>query len=65
MTQTELNHAVSQATGDDLSDVSRLGFSLVDLGDANFDDECDCQDPQVIDWDAPFAGTTHSFHETL
>jgi hypothetical protein len=65
MTQSELNHAVSQATGDDVRDISRLGFSLVDQNDRNFDTECDCQDPQVIDWDAPFEGTTQSFLESF
>jgi hypothetical protein len=65
MTQSELNYAVSQATGDDVQDISRLGFSLVDQHDTNFDCENDCQDPQVIDWDAPFAGTTQSFLESF
>jgi hypothetical protein len=64
MTQAELNHAVSAATGEDVHEICLRGFSLVDSTKDAFD-ECDLQDPQVIDWDARFAGTTQSFHESL
>ena len=66
MTQSELNRAVSQATGEDVNEIQQRGFSLVgvfpddvfELGSA------DMPDPQVVDWDAPFVGATQSFYET-
>jgi len=63
MTQSELNHAVSQATGDDVRDISRLGFSLVDPAANDFEPEQ--FPPQVYDWDAPFDGTTQPFHQSF
>lgn len=63
MTQSDINNAVSRALGEDLRHISQRGFSLIDLGNDDFDPDCDCLDPQVIDFDAPYAGTTQSFHE--
>jgi hypothetical protein len=51
MTQHELNCAVAAATGETLGDVRRMGFSLADPTETNFDPEPDCLPPQVIDWD--------------
>ena len=61
MTQSELNRAVSLATGESFCEIDSRGFSLVDPGNNNIDSENDCQDPQMIDWDAPYSGTTQSF----
>lgn len=44
MTQTELNRAVAQATGEAVDTICRHGFSVVDP--ASLDRE-----PLVIDWD--------------
>ena len=65
MTQSELNQAVSQATGDDVCDVSRLGFNLVDPTQDDLDLEPEQFAPQVYDWDAPFSGTTQPFYQSL
>lgn len=47
MTQSQLNRAVSHATGDDCEVIARHGFSLVD-------DECPVQDDDLLalvtDW---------------
>ena len=47
MTQSQLNRAVSNATGEDFEVIERRGFSLVDE-DLPADDE---DLPQFIDWD--------------
>ena len=48
MTQSQLNKAVSRATGDDFDVIDRRGFNLVD-------DECPVQEDDlqalVLDWD--------------
>lgn len=48
MTQSQLNQAVSRATGDDFDVIDRRGFSLVD-------DECPVQEDDmlalIVDWD--------------
>ena len=48
MTQSQLNRAVSRATGDDFDVIDRHGFSLVD-------DECpvnnDDLEALIVDWD--------------
>ena len=48
MTQSQLNQAVSRATGDDFDVIDHRGFSLVD-------DECPVQEDDmqalVVDWD--------------
>ena len=66
MTQSELNRAVSQATGEDVNEIQQRGFSLVGgFPDDAFDFEAtDLPDPQVIDWDSPFVGDTQSFYES-
>ena len=65
MTQRELDLAVSKTLGEEISDISRRGFSLVDPDADYFDPDSDCQPPQVIDFDARFSGTTQSFFDTL
>ena len=66
MTQSELNRAVSQATGEDVDEIQQRGFSLVGvfLGDVFELDSADMPDPQVVDWDSPFVGDTQSFYES-
>ena len=64
MTQSELNTAVSEALGEDVNELN-LAFSLVDPTQDDFDAEPDQFAPQVYDWDAPFAGTSQSFHQTI
>ena len=66
MTQSELNRAVSQATGEDVNEIQQRGFSLVStsLDEALDFLETDLPDPQVVDWDAPFVGATQSFYES-
>ena len=39
MTQTQLNELVAQATGEDLDEIQRRGFSIADPVEANFDPE--------------------------
>ena len=51
MTQFEIDQAVADALGENIQDVRRLGFSLLDPQVEFIDPECDCQEPQVLDWD--------------
>lgn len=51
MTQSDIDHAVACATGEDLSEIKRRGFSIADPVDVDFDPEPDIRPPQVIDWD--------------
>ena len=39
MTQKQLNELVAQATGEDLDEIQRRGFSIADPVEANFDPE--------------------------
>ncbi|WP_164104200.1 hypothetical protein [Candidatus Laterigemmans baculatus] len=50
MTQSELNHAIAHATGDSLSEISRLGFQTGMLEVEDFDDESH-HEPSTVDWD--------------
>ncbi|MBB03348.1 MAG: hypothetical protein CMJ47_11925 [Planctomyces sp.] len=56
MTQQQLNRKVSAATGEDLYEIRRRGFSLADPLNVNFDPEPDDLPPSMIDWDE------HDFH---
>lgn len=49
MTQARLDRAVARATGEDLSTIKRMGFSVVDPAQADFDNEPAV--PQIVDWD--------------
>ena len=50
MTQCEADSAVATATGEDLCDVRRIGFSIADPIEVNFDPE-PYYPPQLVDWD--------------
>ena len=50
MTQRELDRAVAQATGEDLREIQRRGFSVADPMQADFDPEADYL-RRAIDWD--------------
>ncbi len=52
MTQAELNRAVALATGETVTTIRELGFSLADPDEVAHDPQpCDL-DVQAIDWDA-------------
>ena len=51
MVQTQLDRLVADATGEDVREIQRRGFSLADPAETNFDPEPDCRPPQIIDWD--------------
>ena len=51
MYQKHLNQLVADATGEDLHEIRRRGFSLMDPFDRYFDPEPDDLPPQRIDWD--------------
>lgn len=51
MVQSQLDRLVADATGEDVYEIQRRGFSLADPLETNFDPEPDCRSPQVIDWD--------------
>ena len=48
MTQSQLNRAVSRATGEDFDVIERRGFSLVDEDAPQQDDDLGAQ---IVDWD--------------
>ncbi|HVX09950.1 MAG TPA: hypothetical protein VHC22_01995 [Pirellulales bacterium] len=50
MTQARLNRAVARATGEDLSTIEHMGFSVVDPDQVEHDPGPAL--PQVVDWDA-------------
>ena len=50
MTQSELDCAVADATGEDVDDIGNMGFSIADPIDVNFDPE-PWYPPQLVDWD--------------
>ena len=51
MTQPEIDSAVACRTGEDLCEIERLGFTIADLDEVNFDPEPDDRSPQYVDWD--------------
>ena len=59
-TQFEVNAAVAKATGEDISLINNLGFSVVDpfMIDFNFDPEPNNLPASMIDWDSPYVGDT-------
>jgi hypothetical protein len=64
MTQQQIDLEVSRVTGEDLSEVRHLGFSIADPDEVCFDPEPDDLPPQVVDWDAPRnSGATQSFYD--
>ncbi len=50
MTQNQIDRLVAEATGEDLREIQRIGFGLVDPDIVNFDPE-PYLPPQIIDWD--------------
>ena len=51
MNQPQLDRLIADATGEDLREIQRRGFSLADPMVVCFDPEPDCLPPQTIDWD--------------
>lgn len=52
MTQHEINHAVAIATGEPISTVTQMGFTIADPDLVDHDPEpCDIED-LIVDWDA-------------
>jgi len=51
MTQAELNRAVARATGETVTTIRDLGFSLADSEEAVHDPDSHDLDAQVVDWD--------------
>ena len=52
MTQSDLNRAVSRATGESVATIRRLGFLLSEPGEAFTDPDDETLGPSVLDWDA-------------
>jgi len=52
MTQHEINHAVAIATGEPISTVTQMGFTIADPDTVSFDPEPYDIAPQTVDWDA-------------
>lgn len=50
MSQNELDRAVARATGEDLAEIRRRGFSVADPGIVEYDPE-PYDAPQFLDWD--------------
>ena len=50
MNQSDLNRAVSRATGETVSTIKRLGFLLLESPATALEDEAELG-PYVIDWD--------------
>ena len=50
MTQGHLDRAVAHATGENVSTIRRLGFSIADPADVRHDPE-PAVSPSIIDWD--------------
>ena len=57
-TQFEVNAAVAKATGEDISLISNLGFSVVDPCLIDFDFEPNDMPASMVDWDSPYPGDT-------
>ena len=51
MTQADLNRAVADATGETVSTITEMGFSIADPQHVRFDPEPYDPQPTAIDWD--------------
>ncbi len=51
MTQQQLDELVAKVTGEEIRNIRRRGFSIVDPKVICFDPETDLRSPQFIDWD--------------
>ena len=52
MTQSDLNRAVSRATGESVATVRRIGFLLSEPSDDFPEDDDEGFGPSALDWDA-------------
>jgi hypothetical protein len=51
VTQSQIDHSVSRATGEPMREIRHRGFSIADPVEVDFDPE-PCQlPPQIVDWD--------------
>lgn len=51
MRQERINRLVARATGDDLREIKRLGFTIADPDQVRFDPEPEGSPYEPIDWD--------------
>ena len=51
MTQSYIDQLVAAATGDELREIRRLGFSLVSPTDVELEDDAAMWSPEMVDWD--------------
>jgi hypothetical protein len=51
MTQQQLDRAVAHSLGEDVREISRRGFSVLDPSETYFDPEPDDLPPRTLDWD--------------
>ncbi len=51
MTQSQLDRAVAQATGESRRTIAHRGFTIVGPGMADLDDDTADSPPSFIDWD--------------
>lgn len=58
MTTKELNAAIADLTGEDLSLINKIGFSEVDPFLVDFDPEPNDLPASMVDWDSPYLGDT-------
>ncbi len=64
MIQAELDRSVSQATGETIATIKRLGFLIADPDLPISDPEAENLGPRVIDWDA-FHAAQEDIHAEL
>jgi hypothetical protein len=50
MSQKKLEESVARMTGEDRRTITRRGFSMLNLGPVELEDE-DFHEPLVVDWD--------------
>ncbi len=51
MTQREIDSAVAQRTGEEVREITRRGFTIIDPFEIYFDPEPDDLPRQIMDWD--------------
>jgi len=51
MTASQLNRAVSRATGESIREIRHRGFGLVAPLEVQTDSDCEDRLPLIIDWD--------------
>ena len=52
MKQERINRLVARATGEDLREIRRMGFTIADPAHVGFDPEPKQRRPRTLDWDA-------------